>query len=241
MHNCKITRPGLIDLALGEAQARSSPRATANGADKNARLLAELSSCSACRAEYAALRRALNVVDQATLFAMPAEGFWSGYHSRLTQRLKHAAATNSNDGLQLQPRTSFRGWSSLKKIAGASVRIPVPVAAVLFLLFGLSMFLVIRLSGQTRQEPLSPVTVVETRTIPVPVIKETVVTRVVYVAKQRRPSPAQPRSDGVPDLSEATARLAKEPANKTTLNLEGFRPPDQVKLTIIKGSYQDEK
>jgi hypothetical protein len=233
MHNCKTTGDRLIDLALDES--RVSVRT-----GENARLLAELSACSACRAEYASLRRTLGVVDQASQSAAPAESYWSGYHSRLTQRLEHATATDA-PVLLFQPRASARAWSILKGFAGASVRIPVPVVAALFIFFGLSLFLVMQARGQAKQKPLPPATPVETRTLEVPVIKERVVTRVVYVAKTRRVSPAQPEPNRTRNFSGATARLPKEPANKTALSLSGFRPTDQVKLTIIRGSYHDEK
>ena len=233
MHNCKTTRRSLIDLALDETQA--SARSV-----ESVRLLAELKKCGACREEYASLRRTFSVVDQATQSAAPAESFWPGYHSRLSQRLKNAAQTDSH-ALRVQPRTPARMWSTLTRIAGASVRIPVPVAAVLFLFFGLSMFLVLQARGQAKQKPLPPATAVETRTIEVPVIKEKIVTRTVYVAKNRRLSPAQSEPNRTWSSSGATAGLPKEPANNTAVNLSGFRPTDQVKLTIIKGSYHDEK
>ena len=103
------------------------------------------------------------------------------------------------------------------------------------------MFWVMQALGRAKQKPLSPVTAVETRTIEVPVIKETVVTRVVYVAKNRRLNPAQPEPGRTRSLSGATARLPNEAANKTAVDLAGFRPTDQVKLTIMKGSYHDQK
>src|SRR2546428_7280531 len=40
------------------------------------------------REEYAALRNALRIADQAKQSALPAGNFWSGYHARLRQRLE---------------------------------------------------------------------------------------------------------------------------------------------------------
>src|SRR6266436_5055878 len=110
MHNCKTTRGRLIDLALDESRV-------GDHTSEDARLLAELSACGACGAEYASLRRTLGAVDQASRSAAPAESFWSGYHSRLTRRLKNAAATDA-PVLQFRPRVSARAWSILKEIAG---------------------------------------------------------------------------------------------------------------------------
>ena len=266
MHNCKTTRNNLIDLALDETQVSTSPPASttpsgmapqpscsagdpalprwgprsAGGSDKSAQLLAELEECSACRAEYASLRRTLSVVVQTTRSTAPAESFWTGYHSRLSQRIKSAASAKPIADA-FEPRTSDRAWSTLKEIAGASVRIPVPVAAILFVFFGLSMFLVMQTRGQSKQKSATPVTAIETRTVEVPVIKEKVVTRVVYVKRNRRLSPAQPDPIRAPGFSGTTARLGKEALDKAAVSLSGFRPTDQVKLTIIKGSYHDEK
>src|ERR1700730_17338674 len=136
MHNCKTTRSSLIDLALDELQASTNPPASTGGSYKSARLLAELEECSACRAEYASLRRTLGVVVQSTRSAAPAESFWSGYHSRLSQRIKSPAETEQIADV-FQPRLPARLWSTLKKIAGTSVRIPVRAVAVLPLFFGL--------------------------------------------------------------------------------------------------------
>lgn len=233
MHNCKTTRTNLIDLAFDETRSRAR-----SAADE--RLLAELKECSACLAEYASLRHTLSVVNQTTRTAVPAESFWPGYHSRLSQRLGKAAATESLS-LHFQPRTSARVWSTLKGIFGASVRVPVPVAAVVFLFFGLAMFLLTQARGPAKPGSLTPARAIETRIIEVPVIREKVVTRVVYVAKKRQMSPAQSEPARTQSLASATARLIKESANKTTQNLSGFRPTDSVKLTIIKGSYHDQK
>lgn len=233
MHNCKKTRSRLIDLAFNET------RANARSAE-SARLLAELKGCSDCQREYASLCQTFSVVDRASRSAMPPESFWPDYHSRLNQRLKHKAATDSA-APYFQPRTLARVWLSLAKIARTSVRIPVPVAAAVFLFIGVLIFLAMHARDDVRAKPLAPAIAAETRTVEVPVIREKVLTRVVYVAKTRRLSAAQLKHGGTPDFPEAVAGFPEEPTNKTTLNLSGFRPTDQVKLTIIKGSYHDEK
>jgi hypothetical protein len=226
MHNCKTTRSSLIDLVLGEPPAgvlRSGERTL---------LLDELAGCSDCRAEYAALRRTLGIVDQAAQGAVPVESFWPGYHSRLSRQLKNAAVT----GLPAQ-RTSAVWLTKIREIAGASVRIPMPVAALLLLFFGGLLFLAVH-SGQVKQTTTSA-KVVETKTIEVPVIREKVVTRVVYLASNRRSAPHLPSR--AENLSAAAARSAKASADSVAGNLSGFKPTDQVKLTIIKGSYHDDK
>ena len=54
MHNCKIIRSSLTDLALDEIQPQLKTQ-----------LLAELKDCSACQEEFASIRNALRVSRQA--------------------------------------------------------------------------------------------------------------------------------------------------------------------------------
>ena len=228
MHNCKTTKRNLMDLALAETRARSA---------ESERLAEELAGCGECQAEYASLRRTLEVVAQAAQTATPGEIFWPGYHSRLASRLKNAASTNLT-ALPVPFRSSNRQWSVARKLFGASVRIPLPVAAVLVLSIGLSLVLLIKVRGQSKQESPAPA-IAAVKTIEVPIIRERVVTRVVYVASSRRVGPAQSERTG--KRGSLGERLTEESANRRAANLSGFRPTDQVKLTIIKGSYRDEK
>lgn len=240
MHNCKTTRIGLIDLALDELQA-----------SEREQLLTALGECTECQEEYAALSRALRTTHQAIQSTGPLENFWPGYHSRLGDRIQNLALTNSTAtlperapvaGLSLKSRLRQVAGGvglALGRIAGASVRIPVPVAAVIVLCFGLSLLLVIRVRGQVTGAPATrtPVTIVETQIVSVPVIKEKVITRVVYIEKDRRIDPKGARS-----FSNTVAQDRKELSGKTAaVYLSGFKPADEVKLTIIKGSFHDEK
>src|SRR5258708_24705912 len=72
MHNCKANRETLIALALNPHDHTQLP--------------AELEQCAGCREEYAGLRTLLRVVNQTKQSALPAESFWTGYHTRLRQR-----------------------------------------------------------------------------------------------------------------------------------------------------------
>jgi hypothetical protein len=244
MHNCKTTRIGLIDLALDELQA-----------SERKQLLTELGGCAECQEEYAALSRALRTTHQAIQSTAPLENFWPGYHSRLSDRIRNLALADSAAtllerapvaGLSLKSRlrqVSRRVGLALGRIAGASVRIPVPVAAVIVLCFGLSLFLVIRVRGQVTGAAATrtPLAIVETRTIEVPISKEKVITRVVYLEKDRKQAGmSTPR--GARSFSNTVAQDRKELSGKTAaVYLSGFKPADEVKLTIIKGSFHDEK
>jgi hypothetical protein len=68
--------------------------------------------------------------------------------------------------------------------------------------------------------------------VPQETVRERVVTRVVYRERDRR----QPSRANI----NAIAARSNEPA-ETPISLVGFKPTNEVKLTIIKGSYRDEK
>ena len=249
MHNCRLTRNGLVDLALDEM-----PPAEAE------QLLAELNCCSSCREEYATLRNTWRVSGQALQSALPPENFWPGYHSRLQGKLiQHLQQANGKASSSLQPVQQsldsplwLRIWIAVvtqtvslrsigRKLATTSVRVPVPVALALMFLFGISLFAV-RARGPVWPMNSDQFASVETKVVHVPVIQEKVVTRMVYVEKKGRSRNAAYRLDR--ENLNAANRLAMsgvEGSGKTAMSLVGFKPTDQIKLTIIKGSYQDEK
>ena len=83
---------------------------------------------------------------------------------------------------------------------------------------------------------LTPPSVI-TQTIEVPVIQEKLVTRVVYRKVQAPPRELIARERMA---RRATDYRQSEPP-LTDRSLEGFKPANEAKLTIIKGSYRDEK
>lgn len=228
MHNCKATRKRLIEEALNQTPS-----------DQSGPLLAELERCPSCREEFASLRSVLRVADQALESALPAEGFWSGYHARLRQLLERDSSLASRPRTETGALVLLR--SLLQKLATASVPVPVPVAAVLIILFGLSIAFGMHSRRQTVAEPLSGPPSVVTKTVEVPVIQERTVTRVVYRDRSRRSI-----SDvaGIEKTARSAARVTNRPNESvanTPINLVGFKPTSDPKLTIIKGSYRDEK
>ena len=217
MHNCKRTRDALIDLAVGElneAQARA--------------IRSELHNCEACRAEQVAIAGTLRVSRQALSAEHGSDEFWRSYHNRLQNRLKGMPVVESS------PRTNF--WRGLKAFATSSVRIPLPAAfAAVALVCALSFAALSR--GQVNQIPATPIAQVEVQTVHVPVVQEKVVKQVIYRDRKR----AKQLTVDYANLNTATAtaKPVRDPATK--LNLVGFKPADQVKMTIIKGNDQDEK
>jgi hypothetical protein len=227
MHNCKSTINSLTDLALNELQP-----------DEKEVLLTELEDCVSCREEYDSIRETLRVSQQALRSTLPAAEFWPGYHSRLASRLENQVSS------ALPAVTQYRKpWQSLWRIATASVRIPVPIVATMLLLFfGVGTALAWSLIRKTNAVP-GPQTTVITRTVTVPVTQEKIVTRVVYREKNSR---IRTRGSQFDDsyqrqLGAIMAQSNVDTSDKPTLSLTGFKPTDQVKLKVMKGSYRDEQ
>jgi len=239
MHNCKSTRKSLTDLALNEIQPGQKEQ-----------LLTELKQCAACREEYASIREALSISEQTLLSTLPAESFWAGYHDRLVDRLENHSTYVAPAGFSRMAQL----WLRVRKMATASVRVPVPIAAaVLLLLF--SVGILFAWNSRREPKPVLPSTQppsVITQTVTVPVMQEKVVTRIVYVERNRgRSRTGRDQSTGT-DLGNAASGAAQanrqanrqtnvETPDTTAISLVGFKPTDQVKLKIMKGSYRDEQ
>jgi hypothetical protein len=194
------------------------------GSGEDPQLLDELRQCEACNGEYVALRSTLRLADQAIRAAAPADDFWPGYHARLRQSLERVSK------LDAPPRPAERSGmaTSLLAFFTASVRVPVPVAAILLLVLGATIVFALR----SRRSPVTGSPMVVTKTVEVPVIHEKTVTQVVYRDRNRREVVSQ----------RANANLIVQQKNeRAPVSLSGFTPTNEVKLTIIKGSYQDEK
>ncbi len=227
MHNCKTTRNSFIDLVFDEIPPASSRQ-----------LLAELSACPDCREEYAAVRSTLHVSARALRSNSPDESFWPGYN----ERLRHALVATADAHAVAQPAGTSNGlWPALKRILTTSVRIPVPAAAALMLLFVISV-VGMRSRGEVNAIPPTPIAAVETRTVMVPVVEEKVITRVVYVPDKTRRTVRRGLDHSRPaTLDNSLASSTSAGSDRNALNLVGFEPTDKVRLTVIKGSYRNEK
>jgi len=222
MHNCKRTKTALLEMAV----SKTPP-------DQNGSLWAELEQCDTCREEYESVRNALRVTDQAMQFALPAENFWPDYQARLHQRLEGA----SKFGLSKQPpRAGVFVW--LGKFVTASVRVPVPLAATVVVLFVFSVIFTVYSRNALRAEPATSSPSVITKTVEVPVIRERTVT--VYVERNRRTPRHTPRPEET-ERKALTTLARRQRETNPPVSLVGFKPADEVKLTIIKGSYRDDK
>ncbi|HKR21638.1 MAG TPA: hypothetical protein VJS17_03545, partial [Pyrinomonadaceae bacterium] len=115
---------------------------------------------------------------------------------------------------RIEPRRQYPGFLS------SSIRVPVPAAFAIAAVVVLAFILVRVPASAPAVEPTVVHVPVEVR---VPVIQEKTVERVVY--RERRSKPAKP----APVIT---------PSDSTLASLEGFKPTEQVKLTVIKGGYR---
>jgi hypothetical protein len=218
MHNCKAMSETLVALALDEAQS-----------DQTQPLPAEVANCAACLQEYASLLNVVRVAEQVKESALPGNDFWPGYQARLRQSLTNGAASR----ISARPLGSHSGLSVLlRNLFTSSVRIPVPLAAgasSLLIFVGVSFAFALNSRRQVR----TPAPIVITKTVEVPVAQEKpvdkIVTRIVYRDRDRR----RPLNGG-----NAIAARPRTSASEIPINLIGFKPANEINLTIIKGSQR---
>ena len=211
MHNCKETKERLIELALDQAV-----------------LPVEFSKCDECRAEF----EALNATLRATARLREKAVLPNGYHARLRERLFHAKAQTRKAGRKEGFPPLFAPLrlcvNLLVRSLKSSIPVPVPVGIAVIILFSLLALFAIR---QRTAQPQSPIVVHVP--VEVPVVQEKTVTQVVYRDRRRTSKPSK-RTATTP-TSESTF------ARSQPINLDGFKPTDEIKLTVIKGGIPNEK
>jgi anti-sigma factor RsiW len=223
MHDCRKTKEDLLDLVFNEVDA-----------EEELRLLEELEACRACRTEYRSMREALNGFDEAAPALLPTGEFWAQHHARIEERLEQTQASRA------------RVLPFWRRALSTSFRIPAPIGIAAAILLVATSLMAIRsfifkpeLKGATSEAAAARVQFVE---VPVEkrVVEERVVTRTVYVTK-----PARQNNQSAPmlkDLPGMTANNREEKdINASRATLSGFQPPSDVKMTVIRGSLDDEK
>jgi hypothetical protein len=228
MHDCRKLENSLVDLVFDELDT-----------DEKQCLLAEVESCVGCLREYRSMTETLLVFDQSVEASSPDESFWPQHHAALRQRLEIGALPAKTK------RTSL--W---KRLLTAKLPVPVPVAAVIAIMLLTSSVIALRQSKVEVISPTSQTLSANTTTpeiIEVPVIREKIVTRTVYVEKRERQNTrALPQATVAPrDEYSLTARNSLRESGQgnlfTHVNLTDFQPPDEIKIRIIKRRNTDEK
>jgi len=151
---------------------------------------------------------------------------------------------------------------SWRRLLTASVRVPVPVAALSVLaLLVVAATLAARpgrVMTQTQSTAIAPHARETTKIVEVPVVQERVVTRFVYVEKNGRRAP-RGTDENLPERREPERRVRqrqqlasveREGAREaeahgtgyfTRVNMEEFQPAQEMKIRMLKKGHGDEK
>jgi hypothetical protein len=237
MHNCKETREIFTELLLDGVDFRSDQA-----------LSAELSRCNECHTEFEALNATLRLTNRLGETAAPAEDYWPAYHSKLRQRLMNAQAESTTSRAEAQrhkeklgplfePLRSGAGTGLFARFLKTTVPVPLPIAVALIIAAALFLPLVIPFAIRAARKDVqsSNNTTIVRVPVEVPVVQEKIVTRVVY----RDRNPVVRVTKRAPEASRAESTFAK--SQTLPASLSGFKPSDEVKLTVIKGGVPNEK
>ena len=231
MHNCKETRELFTELLLDGMDFRSDQA-----------LSAELSRCAECRSDFEAVSATLRMTSR--LSETAAEDYWPAYYSKLRQKLEstgsRAKAQRHKEklGPLFEPLRPGAGTSFLSRFLKTSVPVPLPLAIVLVIAAAFLIPLAIR--AARKQAPTQSITTVVRVPVEIPVVQEKIVARVVY--RDRHPVATTTKRDR--EASRAESTFAKSQRSRTEampLSLSGFKPSDEIKLTVIKGGVPNEK
>ena len=192
---------------------------TEGAATPSQELLIELRCCRECRQEFDALRDTLRLTTRTIESLAPPEEYWSDYHARLRRKLQASRV----------PAETLRQPSWVTRLFKSSVPIPVPVGVALVVLLGVAFFYASRPGTTIREVPK-----VVSERIEVPVVQERVVTRTVY--RDRIRFVTSRKANPVNDQST----LAQSPKT-IPASLVGFKPLEEIKLTVIKGGTGNDK
>jgi len=126
-------------------------------------------------------------------------------------------------------RRHFNRGRLWRRLLTGSIRIPVPIAAAAVLLLCATSFLAARKATSYSIEAPPMAAPTKFVQVPVPVIREKIVTRVIHLkAGQGNPKPD----------SDNPARGAK---NATRPDLAAFRPVEEINIVVISEENKNEK
>jgi hypothetical protein len=237
MHDCRTINGRLVDLVFDEIET-----------NEKLRLLAELEGCDDCLGEYRSMTGALLVFDEAVEVTTPDENYWPAHGAARHRRLEPVAASMVADAPRRAPL-----W---KRIFMMRLPVPVPVAAAIALALVISSAFALRPSAKAAAPaPQPPVATTNATTtaaaaspqiIEVPVFRERVITRTVYVEKrgkeQKAVQPIAPTNRRNDESLTARNDEAKSVQGGffTRANLTDFQPTGEMTIRVIKRSNSDE-
>jgi Putative zinc-finger len=219
MHSCRRSTEKILDLVFNEL-----------GPVERERLKEQLHGCPACLSTLEEYSNTLAAFDTAAEAGAPGEAYWSSFEAALEQKIRSAGDK------RLKKRPFF------SRLLTARVTVPVPLAAGFALLLFAAIAGLTYSRGRERVVEVAvpgPEQAAQIKYVEVPMIKEKVVTRTVYVPKPVRFSEPHPK---VFDKSQLATFASVEPPEKeeagsiTRANLEGFLPAEDMKLRIIRRS-----
>jgi hypothetical protein len=266
MHDCTRTKERLIDLVFDEATDAARLSAEVEScADCRAERRALAETLRAYERATDANRPSENFwagyhARLAARLAAPDEASASAPHAAPTpDPLNRPTVSLSSTATGwLPPATDAAATSTsptarlsscaarLRRAISTTWRVPAPAAIAAALLFAcVSVFALVRPAPLAVEPPARADSSAEIRTLEVPVVREKIVTRTVYVA--RGEGPRADRSTRATRIEEArhTGRAlaggdgVKPRAGADTL--AGFRPAADAKLRVIKGGDANEK
>jgi hypothetical protein len=242
MHKCQEVEEKLLDIAFAEDV-----------------MTADIAACAHCQTELTAIRQTLFRYDEAVTQSEPAEAYWQAYKAKLLQNFKPLPAPKT------EPAPGF--W---RKIFFSSIRVPVPVAAGVMVLFSVFTALMINALNKSKESTtVAPVVITESpKTEPlvekpdekvqafqtivqpaeprvivkeVPVIKERIVYRDRIVQQKVYVARETRRRTETVDKSAQTAnQIDVSFTGMNSLNLADFQPTKNLAPRVVKGD-DDEK
>src|ERR1700752_1494882 len=240
MHNCKETKERFSELVLDGIDSLSDPSVSA-----------ELSRCAECRDEFEALSATLRTANRLGEMATPAEDYWPGYHSRLRQKMVNRQSVTTTSRAQAQrrreklgplfePLRPGAGTSLFVKLLRTSVPVPVPLPLGIAIVVAAALLIPFAIRAARRDVTPSNNTTIVRVPVEVPVIQENVVTRVIY-RERRSVAKASKRTTEAARAESTFAKSQKSQTEAIPVGLSGFKPSEEIKLTVIKGGVPNEK
>lgn len=225
MHKCSETKERMIEMVL-------------DGVD----LGAEFDGCAECCTEFATLNATLRMTRRLSE-ATPDQRYWDRYHATLRQKIvtsegiSHAKAQRREEDAGKDRASALRlAFAPLRFCVRTAVRVPVLLLVLITLAFaGLGL-----VTARVARRPAVQIPVTVFVPVEVPVVREKVVTRVVY-SDRRSLSKTSRRAVNDARANSTFANSRKPSGDEGLPGLTGFKPSEEIKLTLIKGGVPNEK